>query len=72
MYLSVDSKGKIINLLIRKTRHPTAAKRFFKKALRSFHASNPRVITLDKNPAYFIVIEQLNTEKSIPNGMRLR
>jgi transposase-like protein len=30
------------------------------------------VITVDKNPAYPIVIEQLKKEKSIPSGMRLR
>ncbi|PFM52837.1 IS6 family transposase, partial [Bacillus cereus] len=49
-----------------------AARRFFKKALRSFHVSKPRVITADKNPAYPIAIEQLKKEKSIPSGMRLR
>ncbi|WP_142274290.1 DDE-type integrase/transposase/recombinase, partial [Bacillus mycoides] len=55
------------------------AKRFFKKALRSFHVSKPRVITVDKNPAYPIAIEQLKKEKrkkkkekSIPDGMQLR
>ncbi len=30
------------------------------------------MITVDKNPAYPIAIEQLKKEKSIPNGMRLR
>jgi transposase-like protein len=30
------------------------------------------VITVDKNPAYPIAIEQLKKEKSIPNGMRFR
>ncbi|RAN86641.1 IS6 family transposase, partial [Bacillus sp. SRB_28] len=38
----------------------------------SFHVSKPRVITVDKNSAYPIAIEQLKKEKSIPNGMRLR
>ncbi|PEV94955.1 IS6 family transposase, partial [Bacillus cereus] len=38
----------------------------------SFHVSKPRVITVDKNPAYPIAIEQLKKEKSIPGGMRLR
>ena len=41
-----------------------AAKRFFKKALRSFHVSKPRVITVDKNPAYPIAIEEFKKEKS--------
>lgn len=56
----------------RKTRNQNAAKRFFKKDSRSFHAQNPRVITVDKNPAYPIAIEQLKKEKSISKGMRLR
>lgn len=30
------------------------------------------MITVDKNPAYPIAVEQLKKEKSIPNGMRLR
>ncbi len=55
-----------------KTRDHKAAKRLFKKALRSFHVSKPCVITGDKNPAYPIAIEKLKKEKSIPNGMRLR
>ncbi|MED0929943.1 DDE-type integrase/transposase/recombinase, partial [Bacillus mycoides] len=38
----------------------------------SFHVSKPRVITVDKNPAYPIAIEQLKKEKSIPDGMQLR
>lgn len=36
------------------------------------HVSKPRVITVDKNPAYPIAIEQLKKEKSIPDGMQLR
>ena len=55
-----------------KTGDKKAAKRFFKKALRSFHASNPRVITVDKNPAYPIAVEELKKEKSIPEGIQIR
>ncbi|MGZ9652990.1 IS6 family transposase [Bacillus cereus] len=72
LYRAVDSKGSTIDFFLSKTRNQKAAKRFFKKALRSFHVSKPRVITVDKNPAYPIAIEQLKKEKSIPNGMRLR
>ncbi|WP_426952696.1 IS6 family transposase [Bacillus mycoides] len=72
LYRAVDSKGKTIDFCLSKTRNHKAVKRFFKKALRSFHVSKPRVITVDKNPAYPTAIEQLKKEKSIPNGMRLR
>ena len=40
--------------------------------MRSNHVSKPRVITVDKNPAYPIAIEQLKKEKSIPDGMQIR
>ncbi len=72
LYRAVDSKGNTIDFYLSKTRDKKAAKRFFKKALRSFHASKPRVITVDKNPAYPIAIEELKKEKSIPGGMQLR
>ncbi|GAB1810774.1 IS6 family transposase [Priestia megaterium] len=72
LYRAVDSKGNTIDFYLSKTREKKAAKRFFKKALRSFHVSKPRVMTVDKNPAYPIAIEQLKKEKSIPDGMQLR
>ena len=72
LYRVVDSKGNTIDFCLSKTRNQKAAKRFFKKALRSFHVSKTRVITVDKNPAYPIAIEQLKKEKSIPDGMQLR
>ncbi|UNT71731.1 IS6 family transposase (plasmid) [Bacillus sp. N447-1] len=58
LYRAVDSKGNTIDFYLSKARNHKAAK--------------PRVITVDKNPAYPLAIEQLKKEKSIPNGMRLR
>ncbi|PFW03174.1 IS6 family transposase, partial [Bacillus cereus] len=49
-----------------------AAKRFFKKALQSFHISEPHVVTVDKNPAYPIAVEELRKEKKMPLGIQLR
>jgi len=72
LYRAVDSKGNTIDFCLSKTRDQKATKRFFKKALRSFHVSKPRAITVDKNPAYSIAIEPLKKEKSIPDGMQLR
>jgi transposase-like protein len=72
LYRAVDSEGSAIDFYLSKTRDKQAAKCFFKKALRSLHVSKPRVITVDKNPAYPIAIEQLKKEKSIPDGMQLR
>ncbi|MEB8799473.1 IS6 family transposase [Bacillus cereus] len=72
LYRAVYSKGSTIDFYLSETRDTKAAKRFFKKALRSFHVSKPRVITVDKNPAYPIAIEQLKKAKSIPDSMQLR
>lgn len=72
LYRAVDSKGNTIDFHLSKTRDQKAAKCFFKKALHSFHVSKPRVITVDKNLAYPIAIEQLKKEKIIPGRMRLR
>ncbi|WP_043314407.1 IS6 family transposase [Bacillus cereus] len=72
LYRAVDSKGYTIDFYLSKTRDHRSAKRFFKKALQSFHVSNPRVITVDKNPAYPIAIEELKTEKKMPVGIQIR
>ena len=69
LYRAVDSEGNTIDFHLSKTREHRAAKRFFKKALRSFHVSKPRVIPVDKNPAYPIAIEELKKEKKMPVGI---
>ena len=72
LYRAVDSEGNTIDFYLSKTRDKKATKRFFKKALRSFHVSKPRVITVDKNPAYPIAVEELRKEKNMPSGTQLR
>lgn len=34
--------------------------------------STPRVIIVDKNPAYSVAIEELKEEKKMPKGIRIR
>ncbi|OFD45178.1 Integrase catalytic region [Bacillus mycoides] len=72
LYRAVDSEGNTIDFYLSKSRNHKAAKRFFKKALQSFHVSKPRVITVDKNPAYPITIEQLKEERRISMGTKIR
>lgn len=72
LYRAVDSEGHTIDFYLSKTRDHRAAKRFFKKALRSIHVSTPRVITVDKNPAYPLAIKELKKEKKIPAGIQIR
>jgi len=72
LYRAVDSKGNTIDFHLSKTRDHKAAKRFLKKALRSCHVSKPRVVTVDKNPAYPVAMEELKKEKKIPVGSQIR
>ena len=50
LYRAVDSQGDTIDFILSAKRDIKAAKRFFKKTLRSNHNQIPRVITVDKNP----------------------
>lgn len=68
----MESGRNTIDFYLSKSRNHKAAKRFFKKALRSFHVSKLRIITVDKNPAYPIAIEQLKKEKRIPIGTKIQ
>ncbi|KMY54071.1 hypothetical protein AC623_08915 [Bacillus sp. FJAT-27231] len=47
LYRAVDFEGNTIDFYLSKTRDHKAAKRFFKKALWSFHVSKPHVMTVD-------------------------
>jgi transposase-like protein len=72
LYRAVDSKGNTIDFYLSESRDKQAAKRFFKKALAFSHVSRPRVITLDKNPAYPVAIEELKEEEQVPKDIRIR
>jgi transposase, IS6 family len=53
-------------------RDQKAAKRFFKKALNSNHNQIPRVITVDKNPAYPPAINKLKNDRMLPRNVGTR
>jgi transposase-like protein len=72
LYRAVDSGGNTIDFYLSESRDKQAAKRFFKKALAFSHVSKPRVITVDKNLAYPIAIQELKEEKQMPEGIQLR
>lgn len=72
LYRAVDSEGNTIDFYLSKTRNTEAAKHFFKKALQSFHVSKSHVITVDKNLAYPMAIEELKNQKKMPIGIQLR
>jgi len=53
LYRAVDSQGNTLEFMLSPTRNALAAKGFFSKALAATHTSTPRVITVDKNAAYY-------------------
>ena len=72
LYRAVDSTGQTIDFMLSAKRDARAAKRFFRKMLKAASHSFPRVISVDKNPAYPPAIEQLKEEGTLPNRAQLR
>ena len=72
LYRAVDSAGNTLDFLLSAKRDALAAKRFFRKTLKAIHTQTPRVITVDKNPAYPKAIKELKAAKKLPEGVKLR
>src|SRR5256885_10764869 len=72
LYRAVDSKGNTIDFLLTSKRDKEAAKRFLHKAMENSHHSKPRVINVDKNPAYPPAVEDLKAESVLPKSCVLR
>ncbi len=49
LYRAVDSEGNTLDFMLSAKRDASAAERFFRKALKSSHNQEPRVINVDKN-----------------------
>jgi transposase, IS6 family len=72
LYRAVDSEGKMLDFLLTAKRNKEAAKRFFKKTLGNKHVASPRVISVDKNPAYPVAFDELKAEGFIPKTTHFR
>src|ERR1700759_3188999 len=72
LYRAVDSTGQTIDFLLTARRDAAAAKRFFQKVFRSSGNPIPRVINVDKNPAYPAAMRRLKREGILPRRVRLR
>ena len=72
LYRAVDSQGNTLDFLLTAKRDALAAKRFFRKTLKAIHTQTPRVITVDKNPAYPKAIKELKAAKKLPKIVKLR
>ena len=64
LYRGVDSNGDTLDFLLRATRDRKAAIAFFRKTLGAAHTTPPRVVTVDKNPAYPVAFEPSDTRDS--------
>ena len=72
LYRAVDSVGNTLDFLLTAKRDAQAAKRFFRKTLKAIHTQTPRVITVDKNPAYPKAFRELKSAKKLPEVVKLR
>jgi transposase-like protein len=72
LYRAVDSTGQTIDFMLSAKRDARAAKRFFRKMLKAASHASPRVINVDKNPAYTPAVELLKEEGNLPSRTQLR
>ena len=72
LYRAVDSTGATIDFLLSETRDLGAARRFFQKALTAPGHPRPRVITVDGNPSYPAVIQELKRAGALGRRCRCR
>jgi transposase, IS6 family len=72
LYRAVDSTGQTIDFMLSARRDARAAERFFHKILKTRSHSSPRVINVDKNPAYPPAVKQLQQEGTLPSCTQLR
>jgi transposase, IS6 family len=72
LYRAVDSTGQTIDFMLSARRDKRAAKRFFRKMLKTAKGQSPRVINVDKNQAYPPAIEELKNEGVLAATSQLR
>ena len=72
LYRAVDSQGNTIDFLLSGKRDAAAVKRFFIKALKASHTKEPRVINVEKNPAYPLAVKSLKSTQVLPTSSELR
>jgi len=72
LYRALDSTGQTIEFLLTAKRDRAAAKRFLRTAIDASGNAMPRVMNVDKNPAYPAAVEALKAEGVIPRRVALR
>jgi IS6 family transposase len=72
LYRAVDKQGQTIEFMLSAKCDVTAAKRFFKKGMRSKHRRLPFSISVDKNAAYPDAFTSSQEENVLPQDCTLR
>ena len=72
LYRAVDSEGNTLDFMLSAKRDGKAAARFFRKVLKVKHTQTPRVITVDKNAAYPVAMDELKQDKTLKAETELR
>ena len=72
LYRSIDKEGQTLDWMLSRHRNKQAATRYFKKVLSNNHVVHPRVINVDKNPAFVPAHKALQDEKLISLESKLR
>ena len=72
LYRALDSTGQTIDYLLTAKRDTAAAKRFLRRASEASENPMPRMMNVDKNPAYPAAVEALKADGAIPRRVTLR
>lgn len=72
LYRAVDSQVNTLDFMLRAKRDGKAATCFFHKVLGAKHTQTPRVITVDKNAAYPVAMDELKQDKTFKAETELR
>jgi IS6 family transposase len=72
LYRALDSTGQTIDFLLMARRDTAAAKRFLVRAMEASGSAMPRVMNVDRNPAYPAAVEALKADGSLPRRVQLR
>jgi len=72
LYRAPDSTGQTIDFLLMARRDTAAAKRFLLRAMEASGSAMPRVMNVDRNPAYPAAVEALKADGSLPRRVQLR
>ncbi len=72
LYRAVDSEGNTLEFMLSAKRDARAEERFFRKTLKASHNQSPRVINVDKNPAYPPALDELKADPPLTETTELR